>query len=172
MTRSASGGRSRQSPRIGSFPPLDKIGVVWKNDRMEHDILTVTEPEPEDRAAIAASLREFNLRNAPAPNFRPLAILLKDREGNSTGGLWAETVYDWMFIELLVIPEAMRGRGVGASIMRRAEDVAIERGCVGVWLDTFSFQARGFYERLGYTVFGQLDDHPRGSTRYLLRKML
>jgi hypothetical protein len=54
--------------------------------------------------------------------------------------------------------------------MRAAEAVAIERGCIGVWLDTFAFQARPFYERLGYSVFGELRDHPRNSARYFLMK--
>jgi ribosomal protein S18 acetylase RimI-like enzyme len=48
----------------------------------------------------------------------------------------------------------------------------MDAGCVGVWLNTFSFQALGFYQRLGYEVFGSLDDHPRGSQRYFMRKLL
>jgi GNAT superfamily N-acetyltransferase len=56
--------------------------------------------------------------------------------------------------------------------MRRAEEIALDRGCIGVWLDTFAFQARGFYEKLGYSLFGQLDDHPRESARYFLKKRL
>ena len=56
--------------------------------------------------------------------------------------------------------------------MRTAEEVARERGCAGIWLDTFSFQARGFYEKLGYTVFGRIDDYPPGQSRFWLRKHL
>ena len=56
--------------------------------------------------------------------------------------------------------------------MQKAEQIALEHGCVGVWLDTFAFQARPFYEKLGYTCFGQIDDHPRGSARYFLQKRL
>jgi hypothetical protein len=56
--------------------------------------------------------------------------------------------------------------------MRRAEAVAAARGCVGVWLDTFSFQARPFYERLGYSVFGTLEDNPRGGARFFMQKRL
>jgi hypothetical protein len=53
-----------------------------------------------------------------------------------------------------------------------AEQHAIERGCTGAHLDTASFQARPFYEKLGYTVFGTLEDHPVGHTHYLLSKRL
>jgi hypothetical protein len=51
-----------------------------------------------------------------------------------------------------------------------AEDEARALGCVGVWLDTFSFQARGFYERHGYEVFGTLDEFPAPHQRFFLRK--
>jgi GNAT superfamily N-acetyltransferase len=141
-------------------------------NHMKHDLLIVDDPTLDDRVAILAPLIEFNLRNASPPNLRPLALLLKDQQGNTTGGLWGRTAYDWLFVELLAVPETSRGQGVGAALIRRAEEIAAERGCIGVWLDTFAFQARGFYEKLGYSVFGQLDDHPKGSARYFLSKRL
>jgi hypothetical protein len=54
--------------------------------------------------------------------------------------------------------------------MLQAEAEAIERGCQGAWLDTFSFQARGFYEQIGYTVFGSIEDYPSGHSRFFLKK--
>ena len=54
--------------------------------------------------------------------------------------------------------------------MTRAEEIARQRDCIGMWLDTYSFQARGFYEKLGFTVFGQVDDHPPGEQRFFLQK--
>ncbi len=135
-------------------------------------LVSLDDPTPEDRAAVLAPLVEFNLRSAAPPDPRPLAILLKDADGATTGGLCGRTLYDWLFVEYLVVPETVRGQGLGAALMQRAEEIAIERGCIGVWLDTFAFQARGFYEKLGYSVFGQLDDHPKGSARYFLNKRL
>jgi GNAT superfamily N-acetyltransferase len=88
------------------------------------------------------------------------------------GGLWGRTGYDWLFVELLFVPESMRGRGVGTDLMRRAEREAAARGCHGAWLDTFEFQARGFYERLGYECFGELQRYPVGSARFFLKKGL
>jgi GNAT superfamily N-acetyltransferase len=78
--------------------------------------------------------------------------------------------YDWLFVELLFVPEADRGRSLGTALIGQAEALARKRGCVGLWLETFAFQARGFYERLGFTVFGTLEDNPVGHSHFFLRK--
>jgi GNAT superfamily N-acetyltransferase len=130
----------------------------------------VDDPTADDRAAVLAPLREYNEAHGPVLEVRPMAILLRDESGNAVGGLWGRTAYDWLFVELLGVPNEMRGTGAGTALMRAAEAIAIERGCIGVWLDTFAFQARPFYEKLGYSVFGELRDHPRGSARYFLMK--
>jgi GNAT superfamily N-acetyltransferase len=130
----------------------------------------IDEPTEEDRAAIAAPLLVYNLERGPSRDVKPVALLLRDMEGLAVGGLWGKTVYDWLYVELLAVPEAMRGKGAGTALMRAAEKVAAERGCIGAWLETFAFQARPFYERLGYCVFGEIDDHPKGSARYFLMK--
>jgi GNAT superfamily N-acetyltransferase len=57
-------------------------------------------------------------------------------------------------------------------MIRMAEDQARARGCIGAWLDTFSFQARPFYERLGYQVIGRLDDFPPPFTRFFMARRL
>ena len=66
--------------------------------------------------------------------------------------------------------EHLRGTGTGSQLMRQAEDIARQRQCTGVWLDTFAFQALTFYQKLGYTIFGELKDHPRGISQYWLKK--
>ncbi|TFV36564.1 GNAT family N-acetyltransferase [Bradyrhizobium sp. CCBAU 11361] len=67
-----------------------------------------------------------------------------------------------MRVDLLFVPHSLRGPGLGRRIMLQAEREAIARGCRGAWLDTYSFQARAFYKRLGYRAFGVLDDYPPG----------
>jgi hypothetical protein len=39
-------------------------------------------------------------------------------------------------------------------------------------VETADWQARPFYEKLGYTVFATLDNCPEGHTRYFLKKDL
>ena len=130
------------------------------------------QPTLDDREAVLAPLRAYNERMAGPAHSEPLAILLRDEDGNSVGGLWGRSGYDWLFIEYLAVPEALRGQRMGSALIAEAERVARARGCCGVWLDTFAFQARGFYEKLGFSVFGTLEDHPRGSRRYFLSKRL
>ena len=137
---------------------------------MAYELHAIDTPDAADREAIAAPLRAYNLSKVAAIDIRPLVIALRNAEGQTIGGLWGETALDWLHVDLLSVPESMRGQDVGTALLRRAEDIARERGCVGAWLDTFAFQARGFYEKLGYTVFGEIPDHPVGSARYFLRK--
>ena len=128
--------------------------------------------DPAVREAIVSPLLTYNQAKTGRNDFRLLILTLTDSNGRVVGGLWGRTVYDWLFIELLVVPESMRGQGIGTELMGLAEREAVARGCRNAWLDTFEFQARGFYERLGYTCFGELKDYPAGSARYFMRKTL
>jgi GNAT superfamily N-acetyltransferase len=124
------------------------------------------------RSAILGALVAYNQSRTGRNDYRPLIIAIDDPDGRVIGGLWGRTAYDWLYVELLFVPDALRGRGLGSELMTRAESEAVSRGCHGAWLDTFEFQARGFYERLGYTCFGELRDYPPGSARYFMKKAL
>jgi GNAT superfamily N-acetyltransferase len=139
---------------------------------MEPKRLVVDQDVPDSRETIHRLLIDYNLHNAPPPNFQLLGILLKDEQGHTIGGLWGRSAYEWLFVELLFIPESLRHQRLGTSLLRQAEDIARTRNCTGVWLDTFDFQALGFYQKLGYTLFGQLNDHPRGISQYWLQRRL
>lgn len=127
-------------------------------------------PSQADRAAVVAPLRAYNISRAGDPLIRPVAVLLTNELGDHVGGLWGRCAYDWLFVELLAVPEEHRGGGYGKSLMQRGEEIARADGCIGIWLDTYEFQARGFYEKLGFDIFGTLDDHPIGQKRYFLQK--
>jgi GNAT superfamily N-acetyltransferase len=135
-------------------------------------ILVTDSPSSADRDAITQALVAFNDKMAGPSGFRPLAILIQDDVGKTVGGLWGKTAYDWLVVELFVVPEQFRGQNFGSDILSRAEQIARERGCIGVWLDTYEFQALGFYRKLGYELFGTVDDHPRGSRRFFVKKLL
>ena len=99
-----------------------------------------------------------------------LVISIRDDGGAVVGGLWGYTVFQWLHVQMLVVPEQLRGLGVGSNLMAAAEAVARERGCCGAYVDTFSFQAAPFYWKLGFTPFGVLDDFPPGHHRVFFRK--
>jgi len=135
-------------------------------------IIDITDdPLEADRTALLAQLKAFN-RDAAGLAMRPLAVWLRDNEGGIVGGLTGRSGGGWLFVEYFWLPEAHRGGGLGSTLIRSAEREAVARGCIGVWLDTFSFQAPGFYRRHGYEVFGQIDDCPAGHRRFFMRKRL
>ena len=136
--------------------------------------ITLTDtPDAAAAKALSQLLLQFNNeRSGWAFDYRPLAVLINDPETNEVlGGLWGGTSYGFLHIDLLFVPESMRGNSTGRSLMSQAEDEALRRDCRGVWLDTFSFQARGFYEKLGYTVFGEIEGNPPGHSRFFLKKI-
>ena len=139
---------------------------------MTVQLIVTDAPEPADDEAIVKGIVQFNTGAVGPSGGRPLAVLIRNAEGVTIGGLWGRTGYEWLFVQLLVVPEELRGTGIGRDVMARAETEARARGCRGIWLDTFSFQARGFYEKQGFTVFGQLDDYPAGHQRFFLQKRL
>lgn len=132
----------------------------------------VPTPGDAELAAILAPLAAHNDAAAGETERHKVAIVIRDDDGAITGGLWGEVSYRWLFVKYLALPPEARGRGHGKALMRAAEDEAKRLNCIGVWLDTFSFQARGFYEKLGYGVFGRIDDYPPGEARFFLSKRI
>jgi GNAT superfamily N-acetyltransferase len=136
--------------------------------------LTVLEdPDAAIREEILRPLVAYNASKVGVVTPRPAAIILRhDVNAEIIGGLWAISVYDWLYIDLLFVPADLRSRGLGSSLLTLAEQIAADRGCIGVRLDTYSFQAPGFYEKLGYIEYGRLADHPRGHERIYYYKRL
>ena len=137
--------------------------------------LTLVEARvPALRAAIIGPLTRFNEeRTGQVEDYRPLAVLLTESgTGEIIGGLDGDTMFGHLHVDLLFVPAPLRQRGLGRQLMACAENEARRRGCRGAWLDTYSFQAREFYERIGYTVFGVIEDFPPGHRRFFLKKAL
>jgi len=139
---------------------------------MEYTLSITDVADEEIRKAIVAPLAEYNSSQAGPSQTRPIVVLVRDKDGAVVGGLWGHTGYEWLYTQLLVVPADLRGRGVGTEIMQLAEREAVDRGCHGAWLDTFEFQARGFYERCGYECFGELPNYPKGYSRFFMKKTL
>jgi GNAT superfamily N-acetyltransferase len=141
-----------------------------------HPPVTVTLTEAEDEPAARVAVEGLSVFNEPfaGPHgYRPLNLVVR-RAGEEApaGGLIGFTLYRWLFIRYLYLPEDLRRGGLGAGLLRRAEEECRARGCIGLWLDTFDFQARPFYLKQGFVEFGTLPDQPPGHCRHFLMKRL
>ena len=140
---------------------------------IEPKIVVDEAPNADLRETIAGPLKAYNASKVGPLILEPLALFLNDPEtGANVGGLWAVSIFGWLVIELLFVPERWRTRGIGTALMRKAEEIAIKRGCFAIRLETSSFQAPGFYEKLGYSVYGKLEGHPDGHTHFYYFKTL
>ncbi len=137
--------------------------------------LTITleqDPPVEDIRALDERLTAFNLRVVKDARYQTLRFFLRDTSGAVVGGLIADALMGWMFVQILYVDDAYRGQGHGTALMRRAEAEARSRGFRGMWLDTFTFQAPEFYLELGFREFGRLEDFPPGYARHFMMKSL
>ena len=119
---------------------------------------------------LGSRLREFNETRVGPLNWKPVVLSIRNGQGDMIAGLSGATFWNCLFVDVLWVDEAHRGKDYGSSLLRYAERDAAEIGCDIVWLSTFAFQAPEFYARLGYTVIGQLEGSPRGSTRLWFAK--
>ncbi|MCU0884192.1 MAG: GNAT family N-acetyltransferase [Beijerinckiaceae bacterium] len=102
---------------------------------------------------------------------QPVAVSVRDGEaivGGAVGRYW----HGWVYVDLFWVSEALRGQQIGTRVMDALEAHALDLGARGVHLTTYSWQARPFYERRGYAVFGSLSPYPEGHACYWLSKTL
>ena len=123
-------------------------------------------------AAVRAGIRNADPRDVGRRDYQPIGLSFRASDGPIVAGVYGATMWGWLMVDGLWVAEELRGRGLGRRLMLAAEAEAIERGCHGSSLGTFDFQAREFYERLGYTVLGALEHFPKGHTHYTLWKSL
>ena len=118
-------------------------------------------PQPADIAALDDGLYAFNVGRTGYADGRELAVWLRDAAGTLVGGLYGWTWGGWLEVRVLWLREELRGQGHGRALLAAAEAEATRRGCGGAFLDSYSFQAPGFYHKLGYETFAVLQDFPR-----------
>lgn len=139
---------------------------------MIEPVLSVTDnPDAEAQRIIDDGLADFNAGCAGYRDWRPLAVLSCDpKNGKVLGGMLGRTSLGLLFIDLVFLPEELRGRSVGSRMLSMAEEEGWCRGCRTGVLYTISFQAPGFYERHGWREFGRIPCDPPGTSRVFMTK--
>jgi GNAT superfamily N-acetyltransferase len=129
----------------------------------------------ENAVAIIKGINTFNLSKvaAMADVWTPLDFVIKSETGKEIAGILAGVGY-WkgLEIKILWVTEEYRKTGLGALLLNHVENVAKAKGATIAMLDTFDFQAEGFYLKNGYEVIGEIQDFPPGHRRIYLSKRL
>ena len=141
---------------------------------MTEPVLTLTDqPTDADDKVIAGGLADFNALKTGYRDWRPLAALLRDPDtGETLGGMIGRTSYGLLFIDLVYLPETMRGQDIGSKLLGMMEQEGAQRGCKSAFLYTITYQAPAFYERHGWTEFGRIACDPPGAARVFMTKTL
>jgi GNAT superfamily N-acetyltransferase len=148
--------------------------VTWR-------IETRTDAELEDR--LTGHLVDHNLESSEALRrrfepgnlaSRPVEAYALDDAGVLIGGCAGRTedVWRWLTVDTLWVQADRRGQGLGRALLAAVEEAARSRGCRWAKLNTWDFQAPGFYERCGYEEYGREVDYPPGHINHLMRKDL
>ena len=139
---------------------------------MDDELRIEDEPRQAEVAALEDRLHRHNVAATGFDDGRWLAIFVRDGTGELEAGLHGWTWGGTGFVRTLWVRDDLRGRGLGARLLRAAEREAARRGCREMQLDTHAYQAPRFYRRLGYEQIGELPGWPGGTTRIFFRKAL
>ncbi|MGH8234396.1 MAG: GNAT family N-acetyltransferase [Rhodanobacteraceae bacterium] len=138
------------------------------------DFEVTTAPSSVDLEFISQGIQEINRRAVPGipevADDRKFALFARDSGGKVVGGIRARAFWGYLCIELLWLDETARGHGVGTRLVLDAEAFALQHGFSRSRVETTSFQAKPFHEKLGYEIYGVLEDCPEWHTSCYLKK--
>lgn len=128
---------------------------------------------PEDQHRLFTGLRAYNAQYIDPALFGDLSLLTRDPQGQLNAGIMAQRKGLWLAINYFWVSETLRGQGHGSQLLQQLEQLARDAGCCYAQVDTFSFQALGFYQKQGYRLQMSLDNYPQyGMQRHYLTKTL
>lgn len=128
--------------------------------------------DDEAHAIVRTGLEAFNTTLIGDNPFHDFSLYARDGQSQVVGGMFGHSGAGWLYIDYLWLHDSQRGQGLGAHLLGLAEEEARQRGCRGVFLYTYSFQAPGFYQKQGFQQMGVLEDCPPGHQRIYLKKTL
>ncbi|PEF73614.1 GNAT family N-acetyltransferase [Bacillus pseudomycoides] len=128
-----------------------------------------------DKNSVNNRLYEYNLKYFPVDlrgRYQEINLFLKDENSKVRGGILGEICWNWLEIHTFIIDEDIRKLGYGTKLLLEIEQIALEKNCDFIKVDTLSFQALDFYKKHGYQEFGVLDNVGRDYKHYYLKKDL
>lgn len=136
----------------------------------------ICKAEKEDLNALDQAIKDYNIlvtRELPRAEIFRLDFALKNDQGDLLGGIQSYRV-NWgiLHIELLYVFDSYRKQGLASKLLEHVEKIARNHHCYVAHLDTFDFQAKNFYLKQGYSIFGVLENTPKGHNRYYMKKDL
>lgn len=134
--------------------------------------IALMQAAPEDVEQLCTSLQQFNRPYTAGGAESALRMVARDASGALLGGILADVALGWLEIHVLWVEPAQRSTGLGSTLLEACERQARELGAHAARLDTFDWQAEGFYARHGYAVFARLGDYPPGHERVFMSKPL
>jgi GNAT superfamily N-acetyltransferase len=164
-------GRGRSAP-IEDAKNLVESSQPQGASMAQPKIVVTDTISPDIQRAIGGGLDSFNAAMSGISDFKSLAIVVKDpATGEAVGGAIGRSSLGLLFLDLFYLPEAMRGSGLGTTVLRMFEDEGRRRGCQSAVLYTISFQAPGFYERNGWRRFGEVASKPGISRIFMMKEL-
>jgi GNAT superfamily N-acetyltransferase len=139
---------------------------------LEYTITLTDSPDPTDVDVVKQGLDGYDASQGVVVDWVPLALLAQDADGAIVAGLTGSTYWEYLYVGRLWTDERFRNLGLGSRLLADAEEEARRRGCHAVHLMTGSFNALPFYQKRGYTIFGELRDMPAGHVQYFMTKNL
>ena len=148
---------------------MDKNGLSFQICRTAEEL---TSARDGSRAVLEGLGRNIISKTGNAELGKTVHVFIRDRENRIVGGVIGNVFGGWLYVSLLWVEESLRNRGNGTRLLKMIEDEAVKLGCKHAHLDTYSFEARPFYEKHGYTLFATLGNYPEGHSKYFLKKTL
>jgi len=136
------------------------------------NIEVVDNPEQSLIDYLDKKIADFNWAHWEVSERLPLAVQIKNQQGNVIAGAAGRTFGDWLLIDTLWVSDELRGQNIGSQLLKAIETAAKKRGCSKCLLDTLNFQAMPFYQKHGYTTQWVQQDYPKTGCKYFMVKDL
>jgi len=136
------------------------------------NIEVLDKPEQEVIDYLDKKIADFNWANWEVSERLPLAVQIKNDQGEIIAGAAGRTFGDWLLLNTLWVSDDLRGQNIGSKILKEIEASAKQRGCIKCLLDTLNFQAMPFYQKHGYEIQWVQQGYPKTGCKYFMIKDL